>query len=160
DDAMTTRTRYAIVVSMLVIAVGVGTGLVAYYMGGQAGTTADQLAELRFLPRDTAVIVYANVHDLMASEMQRRASGVFPGPQAGRRGFEEATGINIETDIDRAVLFVEGRGAGGEPPVGAALARGRFNEVKIQTLALEHGGTAETYKGKRLVISTPAAASA
>src|SRR5262249_54924272 len=108
---MTTRTRYAIVASALVIAVGVGTGLVAYYIGAQGGRAADQQGELRFLPRDTAVIVYANVRDLMASEMQRRVSGAFPGPQAGRRGFEEATGINIETDIDRAVLFVEGRGA-------------------------------------------------
>ena len=34
---MTTKTRYFVVVSLLVLGVGFGTGLVAYYVGFPAG---------------------------------------------------------------------------------------------------------------------------
>ena len=34
---MTTRTRYFVIVSLLTLGVGLGTGLVAYYVGFPAG---------------------------------------------------------------------------------------------------------------------------
>ena len=33
------------------------------------------------------------------------------------------------------------------------LARGRFDDVKIEALMREHGGQVEDYKGKRLVVA-------
>ena len=56
---MTTRTRYFVIVSLLVTSVGLGTGLVAYYVGGlPAGAFASRGGpeELSFIPRDATVI--------------------------------------------------------------------------------------------------------
>ena len=39
---MTTRTRYFVIASLLVLGVGLGTGLVAYYVGFPAGAFASQ----------------------------------------------------------------------------------------------------------------------
>ena len=56
---MTTKTRYFVIVSLLVMGVGLGTGLVAYYVGGlPAGAFASRGGpeELSFIPRDATVI--------------------------------------------------------------------------------------------------------
>ena len=42
---------------------------------------------------------------------------------------------------------------GGSRPKGMVVARGRFNVAQLETLAREHGGTVEDYKGKRLITS-------
>ena len=54
---MTTRTRYFVIVSLLVLGIGVGTGLVAYYVGLSPSAFAQRAGteELRYLPRDVSV---------------------------------------------------------------------------------------------------------
>lgn len=150
---MTTRTRYFVIASLLVLFVGVGTGLVAYYVGlpvGQPPTGAFE--ELRLMPRDAAVVAYANVHDVMASDLRQRLRETLPSEQRnGQRELEEQTGINIETDIDRVVACFQARPDGNKPGNPLVLARGRFNEVKIEALARGRGGAVEDYKGKRLI---------
>src|SRR5687767_6941591 len=102
---MTSKTRYFVIVSLLVIGVGLGTGLVAYYVGFPAGAFQGRggPAELEFVPRDAAVIAYANVRDVMTSELRQRIRSVVPMPEDGQRELEAKTGINIESDIDRVI---------------------------------------------------------
>ncbi len=103
---MTSKTRYFVIVSLLVIGVGLGTGLVAYYVGFPAGAFAGRggPAELEFVPRDAAVIAYADVRDVMTSELRQKLRSVMPMmPENGQRDLEAKTGINIEADIDRVI---------------------------------------------------------
>ena len=69
--------------------------------------------------------------------------------------FQNQTGINIETDIDRVVAVPRRPTAGTRrrPGAGMVLARGRFDEVKIEALMREHGAHVEDYKGKRLIVA-------
>jgi hypothetical protein len=146
---MTTRTRYFVIVSLLVLTVGVGTGLVAYYVGFPtlAQQSAGGPAELRFLPRNVALIAHANVTDVMGSSLRERLRQALPAQPDGQREFEDATGINIETDIDRVVAAL------APPHEGVVIARGRFNDEKIEALMREHGATVEDYKGVRLILA-------
>src|SRR5262249_25954755 len=130
---MTARTRYFVIASLLVLGIGLGTGLVAYYVGFPAGAfaRAGGPAELQLIPRNATVVAYADVRDIMTSELRKRLHQVIPVPAEGQRELEERTGINIETDIDRIVGCLNpdvdsttNHGA------GMVLARGRFNETK------------------------------
>ena len=60
---MTVKTRYFVIVSLLVLFVGLGTGLVAYYAGFPAGAFASSSGpdELRYLPSTASVIGYVEV---------------------------------------------------------------------------------------------------
>jgi hypothetical protein len=155
---MTARTRYFVVASLLVLGIGLGTGLVAYFVGFPAGAfaRAGGPEELQFVPRDTAVLAYANVRDVMTSDLRRKLHDALPMPSDGQRELEDKTGINIETDIDRVVACVnpERDGRGNMPGAGMVLARGRFNETKIESLMREHGAEVEDYRGKRLIVGT------
>src|SRR5262245_30080978 len=152
---MTTRTRYFVVVSLLVLTVGLGTGLVAYYVGFPAGALGQHAGpvELEYVPRDATVIAFANVHEVMTSDLRQRLNRAMPMHENGQRELEEHTGINIETDIDRVVACVHPDSAAtGMPGAGMVLARGRFDEVKIEALMREHGAHVEEYSGKRLIV--------
>jgi len=100
---MTARTRYFVIVSLLVLGIGLGTGLVAYYVGFPAGAFAPSggPAELRLVPRDATLIDYANVHDVMTSELRQKLHRALPSHENGREEIQNQTGINIETDVDR-----------------------------------------------------------
>jgi hypothetical protein len=153
---MMNRTRYFVIASLLVLSVGLGTGLVAYYVGFPAGAFASRGGpeELRYIPRDAAVIAYANVQEVMTSELRQKLRGAIPFHEDGQREFQTQTGINIETDIDRVVACMNPNAGGtGTPGAGMVLARGRFDVVKIEALMREHGGKVEEYKGKRLVVA-------
>jgi hypothetical protein len=152
---MTARTRYFVVSSLLVLVVGVGSGLVAYYGGLPAGAFSNRVGpeELQYIPRDVTVLAYANVRDVMASELRQRLLRAAPGQEEGRRQFEELTGINIETDIEHVVASLGTPAEGHMPSSGIVLAQGVFNEVKIEALMREHGAQVDEYKGKRIIIA-------
>ena len=152
---MTTKTRYFVIASLLVVGVGLGTGLVAYYVGFPAGaaTRAGGPEELQYIPRDATAIAYANVQEVMASELRQKLLHALPMHESGQREFENQTGINIETDIDRIVAcLTPDPSAANVPGQGMILARGRFDEVRIESLMREHGAQVEQYKGKRLIV--------
>jgi hypothetical protein len=154
---MTARTRYFVIVSLLVLGIGLGTGLVAYYVGFPAGafTRAGGPDELRFVPRNATVVAYADVRDIMTSELRQKLRQAIPVAPDGQRELEEQTGINIETDIDRLVAcLTPDPAAPNSKGAGLVLARGRFNETKIESLMREHGAQVEDYRGKRLVVGT------
>lgn len=153
---MTRRTRYFLFGSITVLLVGLCTGLVAYYAGlpmGAFGQT-DTPAELSYVPPDAAVVAYCNVADVMHSELRQKLHAAMPDREDGQEDFERETGLNIEQDIDRVVGFMI-PSAGQEQYRGMALASGRFNVVKLEALAREHGGQVEEYKGRRLITRVP-----
>jgi len=152
---MTTRTRYFVIVSLLVLTVGVGTGLIAYYGGLSSRAFAQRAGteELQYLPRDASVVAYADVREVMTSELRQRLRHAAPmqKQEDGQREFQNETGINIETDIDRVVACLE-PDATAVSAAGVVLARGRFDEVKIEALMREHGAQVENYKNARLIV--------
>src|SRR5262245_21794420 len=138
---MTARTRYFVIASLLVLGIGLGTGLVAYYVGFPAGafSRAGGPGELQLVPRDATVIAYADVREVMTSELRQKLHQALPVPADGQRDLEEKTGINIETDIDRVVAcLTPDRDDSRSRGAGMVLARGRFNETKIESLMREH----------------------
>jgi hypothetical protein len=153
---MTTKTRYFVIASLLVLTVGVGTGLVAYYVGFPTSAfSTDGPGELRYLPRDAAVVAFANVQEIMTSELRQRIKAAVPVPGNGQQEFENQTGINIETDIDRIVACVEAPRGTAMPNSGMVVATGRFNDGKIESLMREHGAQVEVYRDRRLIVAIP-----
>jgi hypothetical protein len=152
---MTNNTRYVAISGLLVLTVGVGTGLLAYYAGfpavlaGQAGRD-----DLKLLPANASLVAYANVHDIMTSELRERMRRFTPLNGDGQRQFEEQTGINIESDIDSVVMAVAPPDASSGAAPGAALVvvRGRFNEVKIEAFMRDRGAVVETHRNKRVLL--------
>jgi hypothetical protein len=161
---MVNRTRYFVIASLLVLGVGLATGLVAFYMGFPAGAFQRRgPEELQYIPRDAALIAYADVQHIMTSELRQKLRRVIPLHDNGQREFQDRTGINIETDIDRVVACVRPDAERGDPAgmhtsanlpgSGMVLARGRFDEVRIEALMREHGAHVENYNGKRVVVA-------
>lgn len=152
---MTMRTRYFVIASLLVLTVGLGTGLVAYYADTPAIAQAPQgtAAELAFVPANASLVAYAEVAEIMASPLRQKLRTLIPMRQDGQQEFQNLTGINIDTDIDRIVTAIM-PAAGDEGPSGTplVLARGRFDAVKIEALMREHGGEVETYKDQRIIV--------
>jgi hypothetical protein len=153
---MTKRTRLFLAVASAILVVGLGTGLVASYVGGFQNLTiigGDGPAELAYVPADAHVVAYADVRDVMDSEVRRKLSALHPGTATtGQEHFRDQTGIDVETDIDYVVAALSSMGGPtqGEPPF--VLAKGRFDQVRIEGLLLGQGGNVEDYKGSRLLV--------
>lgn len=150
---MTRRTRYFVFGSVTVLLVGLCTGLVAYYTGLPMGAfgQASTLSELRYVPANASVVAYADVRNLMQSELRQKLHQASDGEQDGQAEFQRQTGIDIENDIDRVVAFMEPTEGEGDGYSGMVVATGRFDQGRLEALAREHGGTVEDYGGKRLI---------
>lgn len=152
---MTNKTRNFMLVSAAILTIGLGTGLVASYLGLPVSLLSNAAGpdELQYVPQNAAVVAYANVRDVMNSEFRQRFRALEPR-STERDAFEEKTGVKIDEDIDSIVAaFIPGTETATDQPERSAvvLARGRFEAGRLEALALEHGGTAEDYKGKRLL---------
>jgi hypothetical protein len=152
---MTSRTRNFAVASLLVLGAGLGTGLFAYYTGfsTSAFTPSSGPDELKYLPSNATLVAFADVHEVMTSDVRQKLHSGFPFHGQGHRSFEDETGINIETDIDRVVFGLTPLldAAQQGTPSGLVVARGRFNTVKIESWMRDRGARVEDYKGKRIV---------
>lgn len=152
---MTKKTRNFVLVSGAILTVGLGTGLIASYMGLPVSLMSSAAGpdELQYVPQNAAVVAYANVRDVMNSEFRQRFRALEPR-SVERDAFEEKTGVKIDQDIDSIVAaFFPGAESVTDHPEKSAvvLARGRFEAARLEALALEHGGSVEDYKGKRLL---------
>ena len=145
-----------------VLVVGLGTGLVASIVGVQNfGILSDRGPdELEYVPGDVRLVAFANVTDVMHSELRQKIRALEPSHDInpdGSDSFHAETGINIEQDIDYVVAFIssEDSAAGDDQPGGAptVLARGRFDEFKIRAFMENHGARLEEYKGNTLVVN-------
>lgn len=149
---MTKKTRYFLAGSAAVLVAGLGVGLAAYFGGGFPSLSASRSgpAELAYVPADATVVAYADVRQIMDSELRQRLKQAMPAQETqGQKEFEQQTGIDIEKDIQQVIAAVTT--ADASRPEGLVVARGNFNPTQLETLAREHGGVVEDYKGKRLI---------
>lgn len=150
---MTRYTRRFAVASLLVLGLGVGTGLVAYLgFPTSAFTGPGGPDELRYLPSNANLVAFADVHHVMTSELRQRLRTTMPFTDGGARRFQDETGINIETDIDRVVFGSAPTLDGSLSAQDSALAvvRGRFDAVRIEASLREKGARVEQYKGRSI----------
>lgn len=148
---MTRRTRLFVVIAAGILVVGLGTGLLASYMNIQNLTLIGGSGpeEFAYVPADASVLGFANVRAVMDSELRRKLMELHPGADGADR-FQERTGINVTQDLDSVVAAVTSEVTDGHgPPL--VLARGRFDQVRLEGLAREEGGSVEDYKGIRLI---------
>jgi hypothetical protein len=157
---MTKRTRLFVGIAVGVLVAGLGTGLVASYFGlpaiAQFGSRGP--SELEYVPQDARLVAFANVRDVMDSELRRKILELRPDnrePRQGRTGepnlFQQA-GIDVENDVDRVVATLSGGANEADRERPLILARGRFDDDLIETLVRQRGGKVEEYRGKRLLI--------
>ena len=148
------KTRYFVAIMGTILAIGLGTGLVASYMGLPVSvfSTAAGPDELQYVPADAAVVAYANVRDVMNSQFRQRFKSIEPS-QDEKNQFEEKTGLNLEQDVDSVVAAVMPKDNLAKNPAGAflILARARYQPARLEALALEHGAEVSEYQGKRLI---------
>jgi hypothetical protein len=150
---MTKKTRYFMAGAAGVMVAGLTTGLIAFKLGGSplfaSRVGAD---ELKYVPADASVVAFANVREVMDSQLRQQLKDAMPitAQEQGQKEFQAETGIDIERDIDHVVAAYTGTG-GPRDADGLVVAQGRFNTTQLETLAREHGGVVEEYKGKRLV---------
>jgi hypothetical protein len=147
------KTRYFVLIAAGILTAGLTTGLVASYMGGLPVAMSRQAGpdDLTYVPADAAAVAYANVQQVMASELRQRLRRLDPDAR-DRDQFEQRTGVNVERDID-AVVAALMPNAGNVTDNGRPLviARGRFDQVRIEGLAREHGGDVSDYQGVRVI---------
>lgn len=146
---MTQRTRYVLTGSVIVLVAGLSIGTVAYYNGGLTLRASNGPSEFAYMPADSTAVAYADVRAIMNSEFRQRLRQVLP-TGAEKDKLQAEIGVDIEKDIDSVVA-----GFTGDDPTkggGVVLVRGRFNDTAIETMAVQHGAVAETYKGKRLLV--------
>lgn len=147
---MTKRTRYFMAGSAIVLAAGLCVGLVAYY-GGFPTLTASRTgpAELTYVPAEAAVVAYADVQAVMGSQFRKRLKDAVPVPENDRNEFEQKTGIDVERDVQHVVAVMGADQQHGGS--GFVLARGHFDQGRLEALATSHGGRVEEYRGVRLI---------
>jgi hypothetical protein len=164
---MTKRTRLFLLVSGGILVGGLGTGLVAAYVGGFQNLTligSSGPDELSYLPSDAKVVAFANVREIMDSELHQKLRAMAPRNDNGLARFEEETGVDVTRDVDSVLAALSGDAVGGDASAGAdtgtagpsqghplVVARGRFDTTRIEGLVRSKGGTVEDYKGVRLL---------
>jgi len=149
---MTKRTRLFLFFAVGILVTGLGTGLVASYMGLQnlvlIGTEGP--AELAYVPSDARVVAYADVRQVMDSQVRQKLMQLQPDSIKGADKFQEETGIDIRTQVDKVIASISGDGAeGNQRPL--LLVRGNFETSLIESLIRQKGGQASEYQGTRLL---------
>jgi hypothetical protein len=153
---MSKKTRYFVMGTVAFLVVGLTTGLVSSYMGLSVPVFSESAGpdELQYVPANAAVVAYANVREVMNSNFRQRFRQLEPDTRE-RDEFQQKTGINIDEDIDSVVaaMMPGAQGATGRSSHKSVVvvARGRFEQSRLEALALEHGGKVEEYGGKRLL---------
>jgi hypothetical protein len=171
---MNRTSRLFLMGSGFVLAAGLGTGLVAFYGGLPTLASAARSVgpdELKYVPEAAAIVAYADVHDVMASEFRQKLRQVLPDQDTkGQEEFQKETGINIEQDIDFVLAWLapqppaaagataapEGHHGPFNNAVGLVLLKGRFDQARLEALAVNHGGLVETIDGVKVIRPDPA----
>jgi hypothetical protein len=148
------KTRYFVAISGAILAVGLGTGIIASYMGLPVSvfSRAAGPEELQYVPADAAVVAYANIRDVMNSQFRQRFKSLEP-TQDQKNEFEEKTGVNLETDVDSITAAIMPKDGMANNPAGSFLiiAKCRNQKSTLESLALQHGAQAIQYQGKTLL---------
>ncbi|HCE03701.1 MAG TPA: hypothetical protein DEQ98_10725, partial [Acidobacteria bacterium] len=108
----------------------------------------DGPVEFRYVPADASVVAYANIREVMLSDVRERIRQIALD-DIGQNELQSQFGLDIEHDIDHMLAFlspgVEGRLA------GLVLFRGRFDTTRLEGVVRAGGATVDIYEGKRVV---------
>ena len=124
---MTKRTRIFLFGSVAFVVLGLTVGLVGYYGGlsGIAFTRDPGPAGLQYIPRDAAVVAFANVQAVMQSNFRQKIKQMEPaGGEKGQQELRDMLGIDIEHDITDVVACML-PGGGSPEKNGLIVAEGR-----------------------------------
>ena len=128
-----TRSRVAVLVSSIVVALGLVAGLGALWFGQARAAVGPMPGEALLLPADARFVMGFDVKRFTASPFYARYAGERGMKPEALRELEEKTGLDPARDIDQIV--VAGTGVRG---VGLALVTGRFDLYKLgRTLETE-----------------------
>lgn len=155
---MTKRTRLFLFSTVGILVLGLGTGLLASYMGLQnyviLGSNGPD--ELAYVPANAQMVAFADIRTVMNSPLRNTLRQFEPNVRSPE-ALENETGINLERDVDY-VVATSWRSPGnssqdntknGDRPL--LLARGRFDAPRIETAVRQHEGTVTDYRGTRVL---------
>ena len=146
---MTKRTRVFVLGASAMLIAGIGTAGLASYVGlDRIGIfAADGSEELSYIPANVQLIAFVDVRHVMDSELRHKLQPDIGSKRETSQLFEE-TGINIETDVDSVTVALVDA-ALNQPPL--VLARGRFDQPRIEASFLSKGGTTSEHAGVKTV---------
>jgi hypothetical protein len=149
---MTKRTRLFFFFAVGILIAGLGTGLVASYMGFQNLVLigSDGPAELAYIPADARAVAFADVRQVMDSEVRQKLMQLQPNTTAGADKLQQETGIDIRTHVDKVIASLSGDATdGNQRPL--LLVRGSFSTSAIESMIRQKGGQVGEYQGTRLL---------
>ncbi len=156
---MTKRTRYFLFGAIGALLVGLSGGLIAYLAYDRsAGVPAGLPLEVRYVPANAEVVAFANVQDVMTSDLRRELMPTIEaGSHKGRQMMSDFAGIDLEKQVHHIVAYVEARETPGqqdqqrpEMPRLLLLVQGSFEPARIEQFIHDRGGIMEDYKGAKL----------
>lgn len=131
------------------LCLGLGIGL---WVALNAGTVAAQSVAgsvgLAHVPSNASFVAYANVREVMLSDVWARIRQM-AGDELQDLRLEEL-GLDLQQDIDEVFGFVA-PGASEGQPAGLAILRGRFDMTRLEARAREGGATVSDHAGTRVV---------
>jgi hypothetical protein len=158
---MTRKTRLFVLIALAVLGVGLAGGLVAYLAYDRVrGVAAGLPPEMRYVPADAALVAFADVRDVMNSDLRRALMpSIDPESRKGRQMMSDFAGVDVEKQVNRVVAYVEPytppdpqAQAKPEVPRSLVLVHGTFEPARIESFIRERAGTMDEYKGRKIFV--------
>jgi hypothetical protein len=146
------RGRRALVLSMVVVAVGVLTAVAAYYLDPGRGSVGPMPGVGLALPADTRMVTGIDVPRLVRSPLYQRFFSGASRPQAFTE-LQARTGLRAERDVEHVLLSSQGQ----EGRAGAvALVSGTFDRQRVvRSVEGQRGVGSRTHEGRALYVFHP-----
>jgi len=157
---MTRKTRYFVLAAIGVLLIGLAGGLIAYLAYDRGGVVGGIPREIRYVPADAALVAFADVRGVMNSDLRRSLMpSVDPESRKGRQMMNDFAGVDVETQVDHIVAYVEPSAAASpqqqatpEMPRALVMVQGNFEPSRIEAFVREHAGTVDEYKGRKIFV--------
>lgn len=124
-----TRSRLAVLVSTVVVAVGVVAGLGALWLGSARAAVGPLPGEALILPAEARFVMGFDVKRFTASPFYARFASERGMQPEALRELEEKTGLDPARDVDQIVIVGTPSASKGSP--GLAMVFGRFDTYKL-----------------------------
>jgi hypothetical protein len=156
---MTSKTRYVLLGASGALLVGLGGGLIAYLASTRGPAVPAGLpAEVRYIPQNAELVAFANVQEVMNSELRRQ---LMPAIEArshkGHRMMSEFAGVDLEKQVHHVIAYVEPNAApdaANNPgfPRALIMVQGTFDQARLEQFVRDHGGAMEEYNGTKMFV--------
>jgi hypothetical protein len=140
-----TRSRWVVLGSSVVVAVGALLAMGAIYLSPARAAVGPLPAEGLVLPADTRFVVGLDVRRLVQSELYATSAGRRSMRPEAFAELEATTGLNPERDLDQVVIAGGPSAGTGPHQPGLVLVSGRFDRYKLSR-AIETSGKGVTWK--------------